>query len=158
MHVDYDLLKRAVAQTIRELKSGHKSPERARKLELQVVANLESEVATGEFTFGVDAAVDAGGTGKYPRPLDYVLGGLLSCQHMWCLRWAALANVEFSDLTISAVGKFTWRGEYLDEFDSGLTSIDVQYHIDGPNLPGRAVIDMSNTVARRCPVFATLRR
>lgn len=158
MHVNYELLKQAVAKTIRDLRDGHKSPDRARKLELQVVANLESEVATGEFTFGVDAAIDAGGNAKHPRPMDYVLGGLLSCQHMWCLRWAALANAELSELKIAAVGKFTWRGEYLDEVDAGLTSIDVRYHIGGPDLSIPTVIDMCNTVARRCPVFATLRR
>jgi uncharacterized OsmC-like protein len=158
MNPDYELLERAVAQTIHELKSGTKSPDRARKLALRVVANLESEITTGEFAFRVDAAVDAGGGGKHPRPMDYVLGGLLSCQQMWCLRWAAMTKTEFSDLTLTAVGKFTWRGEYLEEVDAGLTSIDVQYLIDHPHLPVDAALDMANTVARRCPVFATLRK
>jgi uncharacterized OsmC-like protein len=158
MNLDYELLERAVNQTIHELKTGTKSPDRARTLELRVVANLESEIATGDFTFHVDAAVDAGGGGKHPRPMDYVLGGLLSCQHMWCLRWAAMTKTTFSNLALAAVGKFTWRGEYLDEVDAGLTSIDVQYRIGHPTLTIDAALDMANTVARRCPVFATLRK
>jgi uncharacterized OsmC-like protein len=158
MNADYELLERAIAQTVNELKSGHKTPDRARKLELRVISNLESELTTGEFVFQVDAAIDAGGTGKYPRPMDYVLGGLLSCQQMWCLRWAALTKTKFSGLTLGAVGKFTWRGEYLDEVDSGLTSINVEYRIHHPHLAIEDAIDMANTVARRCPVFATLRK
>jgi uncharacterized OsmC-like protein len=158
MNADYELLERAIAQTVSELKSGVKTPDRARKLELQVISNLESEIVTDEFTFRVDAAIDAGGAGKHPRPMDYVLGGLLSCQQMWCLRWAALTKTKFSSLTLGAVGKFTWRGEYLDEIDSGLTSIESEYRITHPHLAIGAVIDMANTVARRCPVFATLRK
>jgi uncharacterized OsmC-like protein len=158
MNPDYELLERAVTQTVEELKSGAKSPDRARKLQLRVVENLESEITNGGFAFRVDAAVDAGGGGKHARPMDYVLGGLLSCQHMWCLRWAALTKTRFTNLAITAAAKFTWRGEYLDEADAGLTSIDVQYHLDHPDLALEAALDMSNTVARRCPVFATLRK
>lgn len=158
MNANYELLERAIAQTVSELKNGHKTPDRARKLELRVISSLESEITNGEFAFRVDAAIDAGGAGGYARPMDYVLGGLLSCQQMWCLRWAALTKTKFSSLTLGAVGKFTWRGEYLDEVDSGLTSIDVQYRVGHPNLAIDAVTDMADTVARRCPVFATLRK
>lgn len=158
MNANYELLERAVDETIRELKSGAKSPDRARKLSLRVVENLESEISTGEYSFNVDAAVDAGGGAKYPRPMDYLLGGLMSCAQMWCLRWAAMSKTSLANLAITAAAKFTWRGEYLDEVDAGLTSIDLDYRIDDSQLTISAVIEMGDTVARRCPVFATLRK
>ena len=158
MQVDYALLKQRLDSTVRELRSGHKTPDRARKVELRHTANLESEVSNGEFAFRVDAAKDAGGTGAYARPMDYVLGGLLSCQHMWCLRWAALKGKAFGELTIEAVGRFTWRGKYLEEVDAGLIAIDVSYRIQASDLARADLIDLADTVAKRCPVFATLRR
>ena len=158
MEVDYQLLKQRLDSTIRELSSGQKTPDRARKLELRHVLNLESEVLNGEFSFRIDAAKDAGGTGAHGRPMDYVLGGLLSCQHMWCLRWAALNGKSFEDLQIGAVGRFTWRGEYLEEVDAGLVAVDVSYRIRAKDMDRADLIDLADTVARRCPVFATLRK
>jgi uncharacterized OsmC-like protein len=158
MQVDYALLKQRLDATIAELRAGQKTPERARKLELRHISNLESEVSNGEFAFRIDAAKDAGGAGAHARPMDYVLGGLLSCQHMWCLRWAALKGKAFEDLQIAAIGRFTWRGEYLQEVDAGLAAIDVSYRIAAKNIGRGDLIDLADTVARRCPVFATLRK
>lgn len=158
MIADFDKLEKAIVQTTHDLQTGKKKPDRTRTAELRIIADLETEISTGEFTFRVDAATDAGGAAKHPRPMDYVLGGLLSCQEMWCLRWAALTKSPIAELKISAVGRFTWRGEYLDEVDSGLTSIETQYHVAHPDLTTDKILDMANTVARRCPVFATLRK
>jgi uncharacterized OsmC-like protein len=158
MQVDYALLKQRLDSTIRELRGGHKTADRARKVELRHIANFESEVSNSEFAFRVDAAKDAGGTGAYARPMDYVLGGLLSCQHMWCLRWAALKGKTFNELNIEAVGRFTWRGEYLEEVDAGLIAVDVSYRIQASDLGQADLVDLADTVAKRCPVFATLRR
>lgn len=158
MIADFDRLANAIVQTTQELRSGKKKPERARVAELRVIADLEAEITTGEFTFRVDAGTDAGGGARYPRPMDYVLGGLLSCQQMWCLRWAALTKSPIAALKISVVGRFTWRGEYLDEVDSGLTLIETTYRVADSELRAESLFDMADMVARRCPVFATLRK
>lgn len=158
MKIDYPRLATALQTTIQHLRSGEKQPERARKVTLRIVNDLEGMVTNGEYEFGVDAAIDAGGAGKYARPMDYVLGGLLSCQHMWCLRWAADKKASFQHLQLSATGRFTWRGEYLDEVDAGLTSIDLIYDVVAIDLCSADTLDMADTVARRCPVFATLRK
>ena len=158
MIANFPRLHDAIAQTVVELRSGEKKPDRARKAELRIVADLETEISTDQFSFRADAAVDAGGGARHPRPMDYVVGGLLSCQEMWCLRWAALRKISIEGLRISAVARFTWRGEYLDEVDSGLTQIETQYHVTDPHLDGDSLLDMADTVARRCPVFATLRK
>ncbi len=156
MIADFDRLKDAVERTAAELRSGKKRPERARTVELRVVGHLETEIATGEFTFRVDAATDAGGDARHPRPMDYVLGGLVSCQQMWCLRWAALTKTPLAGLALSAVGHFTWRGEYLDEVDAGLTMIETSYRVTDPSFNAGDLLAMADMVARRCPVFATL--
>lgn len=158
MIADFDRLKDAVERTARELRDGSKQPERARAVELRVVAHLETEVTAGEFSFRVDAATDAGGAACQPRPMDYVLGGLVSCAQMWCLRWAALRNTSLAGLALSAVGHFTWRGEYLGEVDAGLTLIETFYRVTDPTLDAADLVAMADMVAERCPVFATLRK
>jgi uncharacterized OsmC-like protein len=158
MDVNYERLRAAIEETIESLKSGTKVPDRRRRVALAHIANLESEMSTGEYSFRSDASVDAGGGAKHPRPMDYLLGGLLSCQQMWCMRWAALKGFQFSHIALAADGKFTWRGEYLDEVNSGLMAIVARYQLEASGLTTADVLDMADTVGRRCPVFATLRK
>ena len=89
MDVDYERLNKAVAATIREIRDGSKDPVRHPRARINVVRDLQGEVTAGPFRFRTDAALDAGGFGQHPRPMDYLLGALVSCQQMWCLRWAA---------------------------------------------------------------------
>jgi uncharacterized OsmC-like protein len=158
MNVDYPRLSKAIETTIEELRDGTKSAERVRRVSLRVKEGLEGIVSNGEYAFGVDAAIDAGGDGKYARPMDYVLGGLLSCTQMWCLRFAAAKGFRLDDLELEAAGHFTWRGEYLDEVDSGLNAITLRYDIHASGVDQTMMYEMADTVARRCPVFATLRK
>lgn len=158
MEVDYERLNRAVAATIDEIRNGSKEPIRRPRAQIRVVRDLQGEVTAGPFRFHTDAARDAGGFGEYPRPMDYLLGALTSCQQMWCLRWAADRGIRFSELVIEAESNFTWRGEYLQETDAGITELRVSYRADGEGLNGEAAGDMADVVARRCPIMATLRR
>lgn len=158
MDVDYARLKESVASTIREVKEGVKDPVRRPKVQLRVLRGLQGEVTAGKFSFRTDAALDAGGFAEHPRPMDYILGALASCQQMWCLRWAALNGKSFTDLVIEAESVFSWRGEYLEEMDSGMTGLHVSYIVEGEGLTRADICEMADTVARRCPVFATLRR
>ena len=158
MEVDYAGLKESVAHTIREVTSGAKDPVRRPTVRLQVVRGLQGSVTAGKFTYRTDAALDAGGFAEHPRPMDYLLGALASCQQMWCLRWAALTDRRFANLVIEAQSVFSWRGEYLEEIDSGMSELHVAYHVDGEGLTPADLCDMADTVARRCPVMATLRR
>src|SRR5699024_651721 len=75
---------------------------------------------------------------------------------MWCLRWAALNNKTLGDLSIHAESRFTWRGEYLEEVDSGITALHVQYYVQGSALTSAEMETMLDQVARCCPVYATL--
>lgn len=158
MEVDYAGLKASVAHTIHEVASGAKDPVRRPTVRLQVVRGLQGSVTAGKFTYRTDAAIDAGGFAEHPRPMDYLLGALASCQQMWCLRWAALNDRRFSNLVIEAQSVFSWRGEYLEEIDSGMSELHIVYQVDGEGLTQEDVCDMADTVARRCPVMATLRR
>lgn len=158
MEVDYLRLKQRLASIVEDLRTGEKLPARHRKIELRHIENLESESTNGDFSFRVDAAKDAGGGGAHARPMDYVLGGLASCQHMWCLRWAALNGKSFFNLEIGAAGYFSWRGEYLGEVDSGLIGIDSTYYIGSADIGVADALGMADMVAVRCPVFATLRK
>lgn len=158
MDVNYARLKEAVASTIREVRDGAKNPIRQPNATIRVVRDLQGEVTAGPFRFRTDAARDAGGFGEHPRPMDYLLGALASCQQMWCLRWAAQRGMRLDELTIEARAAFSWRGEYLQETDAGITELHVLYQLDGAGLTPEAAREMANVVASRCPVFATLRR
>lgn len=158
MDVDYARLKESVASTIREVKEGVKDPVRRPNVQLRVLRGLQGEVTAGKFNYRTDAALDAGGFAEHPRPMDYLLGALASCQQMWCLRWAALSGKSFTDLVIEAESVFSWRGEYLEEIDAGMTGLHVSYLVEGEGLTRSDICEMADTVARRCPVFATLRR
>ena len=158
MQVDYKRLSDAVAATIDEVKHGSKDPIRHPRAQIRVVRDLQGEVTAGSFRFRTDAALDAGGFAEHPRPMDYLLGGLASCQQMWCLRWAALRGTHFTNLVIEAESTFDWRGEYLQEMDAGITGLRISYDVDAPALTLDTLCDMADTVARRCPVLATLRR
>ena len=158
MEVDYERLNRAVAATIDEIRSGAKDPVRRPRAQIRVVRDLQGEVDAGPFRFRTDAARDAGGFGEHPRPMDYLLGALASCQQMWCLRWAAGRQIRFSELVIEAESTFTWRGEYLQETDAGITGLQVVYRVQADGLNAEAACEMADVVAKRCPVMATLRR
>jgi uncharacterized OsmC-like protein len=158
MEVDYKRLSEAVSATVREIRAGSKDPVRHPRARIAVVRDLQGEVTAGPFRFRTDAALDAGGFAEHPRPMDYLLGALASCQQMWCLRWAALRGTRFTRLVIETESTFDWRGEYLQEMDAGMTALRVSYELAAPELTLEATCDMADTVARRCPVFATLRR
>ena len=158
MDVDYERLSNAVGATVSALRDGSKEPIRRPRVQIRVLRDLQGEVTAGPFRFRTDAARDAGGFGEHPRPMDYLLGALASCQQMWCLRWAAQRGIHFSELVIETASVFSWRGEYLQETDSGVTELRVSYRVDGEGLTGEAACEMADVVARRCPVMATLRR
>jgi uncharacterized OsmC-like protein len=158
MQIDYERLKNAVATSIQALKDGKKDPARNPRVQLRVTRDLQGEVTAGKFKYGTDAARDAGGFAEHPRPMDYLLGALASCAQMWCLRWAAERGVRFADLAIEAESLFSWRGEYLQEVDAGVSELRVAYAISGEGITPQLAREMADTVAKRCPVFATLRR
>ena len=158
MDVDYKRLSTAVSTTVNALRDGTQEPIRRPHVQLRVVRDLQGEVTAGPFRFRADAARDAGGLGEHPRPMDYLLGALASCQQMWCLRWAAQRGTRFTELVIDAGSVFTWRGEYLQETDAAASELRVAYHLDGEGLTPEAACEMADVVARRCPIMATLRR
>ena len=158
MNIDYQRLKQSVADIVHEVESGEKDPIRTPKVRLRVLKDLQGEAQAGPFTFRTDAAVDAGGFAEHPRPMDYLLGALASCQQMWCLRWAAQNGVVLQELVIETQSVFSWRGEYLGEVDAGMSELRVTYELGSTALAREALTSMADTVALRCPVYATLRR
>jgi uncharacterized OsmC-like protein len=158
MNIDYKRLKESVAAIVHEVESGEKDPIRKPTVRLRVVKDLQGEATAGPFVFRTDAAVDAGGFAEHPRPMDYVLAALASCQQMWCLRWAAQNDAVLSDLVIQTQSVFSWRGEYLGVVDAGMSELHVTYELGSTPIDEEALIRMADTVALRCPVYATLRR
>lgn len=158
MNIDYKRLRESVAAIIHEVESGEKDAIRRPMVRLRVIKDLQGEATAGPFVFRTDAAIDAGGFAEHPRPMDYLLAALASCQQMWCLRWAAQNDVVLPDLVIQTQSVFSWRGEYLGEVDAGMSELRVTYELGSTDLADEALMRMADTVALRCPVYATLRR
>jgi Predicted redox protein, regulator of disulfide bond formation len=158
MNIDYKRLKESVAAIVHEVESGEKDAIRRPTVRLRVVRDLQGEATAGPFIFRTDAAIDAGGFAEHPRPMDYLLAALASCQQMWCLRWAAQNDVVLPDLVIQTQSVFSWRGEYLGQVDAGMSELRVTYELGPTELSDKALLSMADTVALRCPVYATLRR
>ena len=109
MDVDYERLSKAVAATVRALEEGSKEPTRRPRVQIRVVRDLQGEVTAGPFCFRADAARDAGGFGEHARPMDYLLGGLASCQQMWCLEAGFRPLVHELTLSVSE-----WSSQRLE--------------------------------------------
>lgn len=63
-------------------------------------------VEVGDFSFDVDEPIADGGTATGPMPTDYFLGSLASCYAL-ALSWAARKrNVELTELSVRAVGRY----------------------------------------------------
>lgn len=158
LNVNFSQIKDSITRAADGVRDGRKEPVRKPRVKLKVLKDLQGEVTAGKFVFRGDAAVDAGGSAEYARPMDYLLGGLAHCQQMWCLRWAALEGVTLGQLEIETESVFNWRGEYLGEMHAGMLELHVYYDVAGDGLTGERACEMADMVAMRCPVYATLRR
>jgi uncharacterized OsmC-like protein len=155
--VNFERIKQSITKAAEGVRDGRKEPIRKPRIKLSIVKDLQGEVTAGKFVYRTDAALDAGGFAEHPRPMDLLLGGLASCQQMWCLRWAALEGIALTDLAIETESVFSWRGEYLGEIDSGMQELHVFITVAGEGMTAQKVCEMADTVAMRCPVYATLR-
>lgn len=103
-------------------------------------------VEVGDFTFGVDEPVADGGTGSGPMPTDYFLGSLASCYAL-ALAWAARKrNVEITELSVRATGRYAQQ-----RFDA------LTLHV-GCNLSETELAPLLPMASRVCYVSKTLER
>src|SRR5919106_6323662 len=86
-----------------------------------------------------DEGDEAGGHDAGPAPLRYFLGGIMMCHQVWCVKSAAIADVELSKLEGEISGYIEAGGGDADrEVERGFSRIAYNLTIDSAS-PSEAV-------------------
>jgi len=105
-----------------------------------------------------DEGDEAGGHDAGPAPLRYFLGGIMMCHQVWCVKSAAVADVQLSKLEGEIAGYVEAGGGDADqEVERGFSRITYKVSIDSPNLPD-AIQSIVEAATRRCPAFVSAAR
>ena len=105
-----------------------------------------------------DEGDEAGGHDAGPAPLRYFLGGIMMCHQVWCVKSAAVADVQLSKLEGEISGFVEAGGGDSDrEVERGFSRITYQVNIQSPN-PSEAVQSIVDAATRRCPAFVSAAR
>jgi uncharacterized OsmC-like protein len=105
-----------------------------------------------------DEGEEAGGHDAGPAPLRYFLGGIMMCHQVWCVKSAAVADVQLSRLEGEMSGFVEAGGGETDkEVERGFSRITYQVNIESPN-PAEAVQSIVEAATRRCPAFVSAAR
>ena len=105
-----------------------------------------------------DEGDEAGGHDAGPAPLRYFLGGVMMCHQVWCVKSAAVADVELGRLE-GEISGFVEAGaaDGGEEKDRGFDLIKYTVTITSPN-PAQAIQSIVDAATRRCPAFASASR
>ncbi len=105
-----------------------------------------------------DEGDEAGGHDAGPAPLRYFLGGIMMCHQVWCVKSAAVADVQLDRLEGEISGFVEAGGsEGGEEKDRGFDLIKYTVTIKSPN-PATAIQSIVDAATKRCPAFASAAR
>ncbi len=116
--------------------------------DLQFRASVEGHV------FISDERETSGGTDAGPSPLRYFLAGIMMCHQVWCVKSAALADIELDNLECEISG-------YVSRPDSprkgGFERATFLVNIDSPS-PSEEVKKVVARASEHCNAFVTFAR
>src|SRR6266542_6227586 len=120
--------------------------------DLQFRASVEGHV------FISDERESAGGTDAGPAPLRYFLAGIMMCHQVWCVKSAALLDVELNRLEGEISGFVeAGGGDAEREVERGFDLIKYKVTVEGPN-PAETIQSVVEAATRRCPAFVSAAR
>ena len=109
-------------------------------------------------SFISDEGDEAGGHDAGPAPLRYFLAGIMMCHQVWCVKSAAVADVELSRLEGEISGYIeSGTGDTEKEVERGFSRITYKVTMDSPNPPD-AIQSLVEAATRRCPAFVSAAR
>jgi uncharacterized OsmC-like protein len=99
-----------------------------------------------------------GGHDAGPAPLRYFLAGIMMCHQVWCVKSAAVADIELSRLEGEISGYVeAGGGDAEHEVERGFARIAYKVTIDSPTSAG-AVQSIVEAATKRCPAFVSASR
>ena len=105
-----------------------------------------------------DEGDEAGGHDAGPAPLRYFLGGVMMCHQVWCVKSAAVADVQLDRLEGQISGFVEPGGiDGGDEKERGFDLITYMVTIQSPSSTDgiQAIVDAAT---KRCPAFVSASR
>ena len=109
-------------------------------------------------SFISDEGDEVGGHDAGPAPLRYFLAGTMMCHQVWCVKSAALIDVQLDRLEGEISGYLEpGTGDTEQEVARGFGRIAYTVTVDSPNPPA-AIQSIVESATRRCPAFVTVAR
>ncbi len=109
-------------------------------------------------TFVSDEGDEVGGHDAGPAPLRYFLAGTMMCHQVWCVKSAALLDVQLSRLEGEISGYIeAGASDAEQEAARGFGRIAYRVTLDSPNTP-ETIQSIVEAATRRCPAFVTVAR
>ena len=157
-----------VEPNLKEIATRQLTQRRARKegepqrpvttVKCRALHGLQFRAVVEGHNFISDEGEEAGGHDAGPAPLRYFLGGIMMCHQVWCVKSAAVADVQLSRLEGEISGFVEAGGGDSDrEVERGFSRITYQVNIESPN-PAEAVQSIVDAATRRCPAFVSASR
>ena len=105
-----------------------------------------------------DEGEEAGGHDAGPAPLRYFLGGIMMCHQVWCVKSAAVADVQLSKLEGEISGYVeAGGGDAEREVERGFSRIAYTVNIESLS-SSDAIQSIVDAATRRCPAFVSASR
>jgi uncharacterized OsmC-like protein len=105
-----------------------------------------------------DEGEEAGGHDAGPAPLRYFLGGIMMCHQVWCVKSAAVADVQIGRLEGEISGYVEAGGGDADrEIERGFSRITYKVTVESPS-PSNAIESVVEAATCRCPAFVSASR
>src|SRR5918995_4534705 len=109
-------------------------------------------------SFIADEGDEVGGHDAGPAPLRYFLAGIMMCHQVWCVKSAALADVQLNRLQGEISGYIEpGTGDTDREVERGFSRITCKVTVESPN-PPEAIQSIVEAATRRCPAFVSAAR
>jgi len=157
-----------VEANLKEIATRQLSQRRARKegeprrpvttVNCKALHGLQFRATVEGHEFISDEGDEAGGHDAGPAPLRYFLGGIMMCHQVWCVKSAAVADVQLDRLEGEIAGFVEAGGGDTDkEAERGFDLIKYKVTVNSPNQPA-AIQSIVEAATRRCPAFVTAAR
>jgi uncharacterized OsmC-like protein len=105
-----------------------------------------------------DEGDEAGGHDAGPAPLRYFLGGIMMCHQVWCVKSAAVADLQLDKLEGEISGYIeAGSGDADREVERGFSRVTYTVSIQSPGL-SEAIQAIVDAATRRCPAFVSASR
>src|SRR4029434_8278126 len=157
-----------VEANLKEIATRQLSQRRARKegeprrpvttVNCKALHGLQFRAKVEGHSFISDEGDEARGHDAGPAPLRYFLAGIMMCHQVWCVKSAAVADVQLDRLEGEISGFVEAGGGDTDkEVERGFDLIKYKVTVSSPNQP-EAIQSIVEAATRRCPAFVTAAR